>query len=45
MTYDWIFNMSNTTGATSGVGTAYPSGALDFNPGFQWGLCYSLVFC
>jgi Na+/pantothenate symporter len=24
----------NTTGATSGAGTAYPSGALEFTPGF-----------
>jgi len=24
----------NTTGATSGAGTAYPSGAPEFSPGF-----------
>jgi hypothetical protein len=24
----------NTTGATSGAGTAYPSGAPEFTPGF-----------
>jgi hypothetical protein len=29
-------------GATSGAGTAYPSGAPEFTPGFQWGSCYSI---
>ena len=43
MTYHWIFNMSNMTGATSGVGTSYSSGALDFNPGFQITHCISFV--
>ena len=38
-----FFNQINTTGASSGAGTAYPSGARDFTPGFQWGSCYS--FC
>ena len=33
----------NTTGATSGAGTAYPSGAHEFTPSFQWGSCY-LIF-
>ena len=28
--------MSNTTGATSGAGTVYPSGAHEFNPCFRW---------
>ena len=32
----------NTTGATSGAGTAYPSGAPEFTPGFQWGSCYPI---
>ena len=32
----------NTTGATSGAGTDYPSGAPKFTPGFLWGLCYSI---
>ena len=27
---------SNTTSDTSGVGTAYPSGALEFTPGFEF---------
>jgi hypothetical protein len=25
------------TGATSGAGTAYPSGAPEFTPAFKWG--------
>ena len=29
-------------GATSGAGNAYPSGAYEFTPGFQWGSCYSI---
>jgi len=29
-----FFNHINTTGASSGAGTAYPSGARDFTPGF-----------
>ena len=45
-----IDNYINTSGATSGAGTAYPSGAHEFIPGFQWGLCYSIfsfmcLFC
>jgi hypothetical protein len=45
-----IDNYINTSGATSGAGTAYPSGAPEFIPGFQWGLCYSIfsfmcLFC
>ena len=45
-----IRNQINTTGATSGAGTAYPSGAPEFTPGFQWGSCYSIfsficMFC
>ena len=32
----------NTTGVTSGAGTANPSGAPEFTPGFQWGSCYSI---
>ena len=40
----------NRTDATSGAGTAYPSGAREFTPGFQWGSCYSIfsficMFC
>jgi hypothetical protein len=33
-------------GATSGVGTAYPSGASEFNPGFSGvRVTHSLVLC
>ena len=37
-------------GATRGAGTAYPSGAHEFTPGFKWGSCYSIfsymcMFC
>jgi len=34
MIYQWVCKKSNTTGATSGTGTAYPSGAPEFTPGF-----------
>ena len=34
--------LSNTTGATIGAGTSYPSEASGFTPGFQWGSCYSI---
>jgi len=30
MTYQWVCNKNNTTGATSGAGTAYLSGAPEF---------------
>jgi hypothetical protein len=40
-----VCNYSNTTGATSGEGTAYPSGATEFNPVFSGVLVTrSLVF-
>ena len=50
MTYHRIFNQINTTGATSGAGTIYPSGAPEFIPSFQWDSCYSIfslmcMFC
>ena len=32
MTYHRICNWSNPTGATSGAGTAYPSGAHELTP-------------
>ena len=35
MTYHRVCNKSNTTGVTSGAGTAYPSGAPEFIP-FLW---------
>jgi hypothetical protein len=50
MTYHRVCNEINTTGATSRAGTAYPSGAPEFTPGFWWGSCYSIfslmcMFC
>ena len=46
MTYHWVCNNSNTTGATCGAGTAYPSGAPDCNIVFSR-VCaaQSVVFC
>ena len=43
-------NQINMTGITSEEGTAYPSGASEFTPGFQWGSCYAIfsficMFC
>jgi hypothetical protein len=32
-------------GATTGSGTAYPSGTHEFTPGFQWGSCYLIISC
>jgi hypothetical protein len=34
MTYHRVCNYIYTTSATSGAGTAYPSGAPEFTPGF-----------
>ena len=50
MTYLRVCNQINTTGATIGAGTAHPSGAPEFTPGFQRGSCYSIfsficMFC
>ena len=45
MTYHRICNQSSTLGATSGAGTAYPSGASEFTSGFQCGSCYLILFC
>ena len=50
MTCHRLCNQINTTGATSGVGTAYPCRTPEFIPGFQWGSCYSIfsfmyMFC
>ena len=42
MTYCRVCNYNNTTGATSGAGTAFPSEAPEFTPGFQWGSYYSI---
>ena len=40
--YDRDCSYSNTTGATSGVGTTYPSGAPELTHGVQWGSCSSI---
>ena len=50
MTYQRVCYQIITTGATNGVGTAYPSGASGFTPGFQWGPSYTVfsfmcMFC
>ena len=37
MAYHQVCNKNNTTGATCGVGTAYPSGVPAFTPGFKGG--------
>ena len=42
MTYHRVCNKSNTTGANSGTGTAYPSGAHEFTLDFWWGSCYTM---
>ena len=49
-TYHRVCNQINTTGATNGAGTAYPSGAPEFTPEFQYSSCYSIfsficMFC
>ena len=33
------YKKSNTTGATCGAGSAYPSGAPDITPSFWWSSC------
>ena len=50
MSYHRICKQINTTGATNGAGTAYPSGEPVFTPRFQWGSCYPIfsfirMFC
>ena len=35
-----VCNQINATGVTSGARTAYPSGAPEFTPSFQWDSCY-----
>ena len=41
-TYHRACNSIDTTGATSGAGIAYPSGAPELIPGFWWCSCYSI---
>ena len=43
MNYHRMCNQINMTSTTSGAGTAYLSRAPKFSPGFQWGLCYTIV--
>ena len=46
MIYKRVCNKINTTGANSGTGTAYHSGAPEFNPGFNGvRVIRSLVLC
>jgi hypothetical protein len=46
MPYHQICNQINTTGATSGAGTAYPSGAPEFTLGFSgFRVTRSLTLC
>jgi hypothetical protein len=46
MTYHRVCNQINTTGATSGAGTAYPSGAPEFTPIFSGvRVTRSLILC
>jgi len=40
MTYQRIFNKSNTTGGISGAGTAYHSRVHEFTAVLYWGSCY-----
>ena len=42
--YQICYNMSNTTGATCGAGSAYPSRAPEIPPSFWWG-SGCLFFC
>ena len=46
--YRICYNMSNTTGATRGAESAYPSGAHEIHPSFWWGSCcvfFSFLCC
>jgi hypothetical protein len=46
MTYHRVCNKCNTTDVKCGIGTAYPSGAPEFTPGFNGvRVARSLVFC
>ena len=49
-TYHRVSSQINTTGATSGLGTAHVTRAHEFTPGFQWSSCHSIfrfmcMFC
>jgi len=48
--HSWFINGFVTRLARRGAGTAHPSGALEFTPGFYWGSCYPIfsfmcMFC
>ena len=46
--YRICYHISNTTGATCGAGSAYPSGAPEITPSFWWGSCclfFSFLCC
>jgi hypothetical protein len=45
ITYRRVCTWINTTGVTSGAGTAYPSRAHEFTPSFQWDSCNSICSC
>ena len=38
----FVYFNSNTRGVSCGTGTAYPSRAPEFTPGFLWGSCCSI---
>ena len=42
MTYHRVITRLTRRVPTSRTGTAYPSGAPEFTPGFWWGSCYSI---
>ena len=42
--YRICYHISNTTGATCGLGSAYPFGSPEIIPSFWWGLCCLLCF-
>jgi len=42
MTNYRVCYMSGTAGAVRGREAAYPSGAPELIPGFEWGSCYSI---
>ena len=43
MTYHRVCNNRNTTGATCGAGTAYPSRAREFTRSICWGWCWLII--
>jgi len=43
MTCHWVCKKSKMTGVTSETGIDHSSGTPEINPGFQWGLCHSIL--